>query len=260
MEYETTTGRWSKKLIGIVSFMAAFAAAKLLVPPALEFFSRKTTNWAERYETEIANQPDFKNLFVAMKAKFPNDYERLKSEIVAKLETGESGAVLRAHSFAFMRTFMSNHKSDIAKAPSTSLTMLRDAQLAVGEAIRSENVDMCGRFVMTGLSQSDRPSAQANRVLGNLGVAQLDAASEGIAHPISRKTTVMSDADGIALLNQMQRNGLTDEQLKIFASEDGLSKALPAVQCEIGLRMLRAVAMLPKEQADRLSAYMIVNS
>jgi hypothetical protein len=260
MDDEGSSNGYAKKFAGFLAFAAAFVGAKLIVPPAMSYFSRHTTDWSQRYETEIAGHPDFKDFYSSMKTNFPDDYAQLKAETVKKLEAGASGEELRNYSFTFMRTFMGNHKPDIASAPSTSLEKVRNAQIAVGEAFRRQSPEMCGHFVMTGLSQSDRPTAEATHALGILVVAQMDAASAGVTHPISRNASKMSDADGVALVTKMQRNGLSDKLLNIFASENGLASAAPATQCDIGMRMLNAVAELPKDQADRISAYLITNS
>lgn len=195
----------------------------------------------------------------AMRDRLPEDYARLRAEMVAQAEAGRPMEEIGASGFSWMRQFMAANKPVMARAGTAELAAFRRGQLAATEALATDSAEQCARFSMGAMSAADRPSARALPALQQAAAAQVDAIAVGRRAPVAAAPELLP-ADAIALVQGMRGQGLSEALVARFTGPAGMASASPAEQCELGRGLLRALDALPAAQADRITAYLIAQS
>ncbi|MFV0624299.1 hypothetical protein ACBY01_09860 [Sphingomonas sp. ac-8] len=187
-----------------------------------------------------------------LRKSFPEDYARLRTEAVAQVKDGASNEALRTSTFAFMRRFTMDNLSLLARAPHDSLAEFRNAQLRTVRIARSDSPTLCAHVAGNGLTPADRPGLALQRALDEATAAQLRAMAAGARAPVQRPST-LSPTDSAAWMKASKARGLNPEDFDLLAN-GGLERASADEQCRIGSALAEAVATLPAEQADRITA------
>lgn len=187
-----------------------------------------------------------------LRKSFPEDYARLRTQAVAQVKDGASNEALRTSTFAFMRAFTVNNLSLLARAPHEPLAEFREAQLRTVRIAKSDSPTLCAHVAGNGLEPSDRPGLPLQRSLDEATAAQLRAMAAGARTPVERPKA-LSPTDSAAWMKAAKTLGLGDDDARLLAN-GGLERASAPDQCRIGSTLAEAVATLPAEQADRITA------
>lgn len=211
-----------------------------------------------QFEQAVQNDPNMGPMFQAMRQYFPADYGSLKTEMATQHRAGASNETLTQLGFARLAAFRQAHLRDIAHAPAADLAEFRRSQEALTVQLAKESQSMCARFSFATLSPTDRPSPAGQKALADFGAVQFRAMAAGQKNPVQRATDTPPQQDAVALVAQMKAQGLTDRQIAAFTrGGTGLSEA---EKCQTGVALSKALAKLPAEQADRVTAVMVANS
>jgi hypothetical protein len=126
------------------------------------------------------------------------------------------------------------------------------------EKLEADDVVLCGRYFMRGFAPGDTIGPEVGALLSDVGVAQWRASAAGRDWPVERKLTAnLSERDAAALIAAMRKQGMSDADLRIFASPPLLARAEPWRQCALGKWLVAAIGRLPPDQSDRVAAWLI---
>lgn len=245
------------KIGALIVVVLAGATVSGLSRGAVGWATEQTVDWNARYESAVMDNPSMAPTFAAFKQEYPAEYTRHKAQMVALLADGTSADQMFRAGHEAMRAFMSSKKAAIAQAPSEMLEALRNSQLRTIEALASESQIHCANFVMVGLKPEDRPSKTVMPSIGRTVAIQIRAAAAGERQPAGRSVE-LSEADLDAWFSAMVDEGMSTDDIEVLA-QGRLDTAEPPKQCDLGLKLMRAAASLPPDQADRITAYMAVN-
>jgi hypothetical protein len=112
---------------------------------------------------------------------------------------------------------------------------------------------------MRGFTPGDTIGPEVRALLSDVGVAQWRASAAGRDWPANRKVSAtLSPRDSAALIAAMRKQGMSDQDLRIFITPALLNRAEPRLQCALGKWLISAVGQLPPEQSGRVAAWLIL--
>ncbi|MBB5710157.1 hypothetical protein [Sphingomonas xinjiangensis] len=240
-------------LIFISVFIGLFAAKF-----GMYAFNNRPGAVEAEFEQAVQNDATVGPMFQAMQQYFPADYAALKTEMATQHRAGASNQMLTQLGFQRLAAFRSSHLRDLAQAPSTELAAFRKSQAALIDQLAQESQSMCARFTFATLSPTDQPSPAGQKALAEFGAVQFRAIAAGQKTPAKRPTDAPQQKDAQALVAQMKAQGLSEQQMSAFLR--GGTGLTEAEKCKTGVTLSKALAKLPTDQADRITAVMVSNS
>lgn len=246
----------AKIVLAVIAAFIGLAIAQF----AFKAFTNRPGAVEDAFDAAALEDPNTGPMFKAMQRHFPAEYAALRTELVAQARAGASKQSIGALGFARLSAFRDAHLRDIAKAPSLELQAYRKAQAALLVQLGRESPEMCARYTFARLAQTDRPSPAGQKALADFGVAQFRAIAGGQKRPVARATDAPQPQDIQALAAAMKAEGLSPRHLAFFQGEPGAAALNETEKCDTGLAMTRALLKLPVEQADRISAVLVVHS
>lgn len=243
----------SKTFFGIIAAIAAFGIAKAITSGGISaIFHPRMTEVS--FDASVKEEPHFGKLYVALQNDFPDDYNEFRSTAVEKINSG--GNVQEATEFgrSYMANFVKSHMKDVAKAPNHLIEDFRRTQTTLIEVLAQESSTMCAHFFMSGLQQGDMPSEAAKPAMADAAYAVIKAAAGGIRTPVSRDAANLSDADAVAFVDALRREGVTGDQLNAFSNPALMAARSDDDQCTVGRAVYRSLDRLPDQQSVRVTA------
>jgi hypothetical protein len=259
MSYRASENKTARTVLMIIVGILVAGLVKVAVTAGFEQLTNWDKDWPAEVETHLQSEPTTAALYSAMKTNFPDEYGRLKAQFANQLQKGASEAEIRSAGFNFMRQFAKSQMKWFAQAPEDELSAFRANQLAALDALAADSDELCGRYVMNGLSVGDRPGPDTVQALSTATASQLRAAARGRDAPVGRPTGELTEAESIEFVKALQQNGMTDSELQIFADEAKLTNAPATQQCILGGKMLRAVNSMPAKAAGRVTSYLMLS-
>ncbi len=247
---------WWHRVAAVAAAVLAFVVAKGLVGGGFAAWNNSEANMGLAFDREM-RKPPFVELFGAMQEGFPSEYQAFRDRMVKEAAAGASSSEIKTASFNEMRAFNKRHATDLARASSPMLRDFRRAQIEVMSQLKSEDIELCAHFGMDGLRSTDRPSAAANDVLASAGAVGIRASADGARHPSNRNIKELSEADSVAFVNALGRQGLSDSDIQLLTEPSVLAAKSSTIQCSISSAIYKAIESLPAEQADRLTGVIV---
>ena len=251
-----SSGKWSVR--NIIFAGVGVVIGLLVAKFGMAAFNNRPGAAEAQFEAAVQNEPNMGPMFQAMREYFPAEYAALKTEMATQHRAGASNETLSQLGFSRLAAFRQAHLRDIAQAPAAELAAFRKSQAALTDQLAKESQSMCARFSFATLSPTDRPSPAGQKALAEFGAVQFRAMAAGQKTPAKRATDAPQQRDAQALVAQMKAQGLTERQVGAFLNGGvGLSEA---EKCQTGVALSKALAKLPAEQADRITAVMVSHS
>lgn len=222
------------------------------------------TNFASRTSPEavdaaLAADTDSAAMIEAMQESFPEDYAKIRETLSQSARRGAPPAALQAETFALMRRAALDHLDELAQAPHAELSAFIAAESRMIAELATDDVPLCARYIMRGFAPGEVLPPDARIALAEMGVAQWRGAAAGRDQPAGRKVgAVLVPRDAEALIAAMRKQGMTDKDLQIFGTPQLFLRAAPRQQCATGKWLVAAIGTLPAEQADRVTAWLIL--
>jgi len=242
-----------RNLFRIALASALLAAAATLAgcsPQAME--QARDREIAEEVDAKLLGDPNYTQSVHYLRDHFPDDYNRLRSGIIARVRDDRSNKEISTFAFWTMRRTMVAHSLDFMAARSPALAQYRTAQIALYEALQAQSPEICAYAVSPAGPRADlHPDTEAQRAGDSVLYAQLAAMVDGqtakIHHP--KPTPAMYRAAVRAML----RMGMTEDDLNAASTPQGF-KALPDDRkCRVAIYELKGINALPPAQADLLT-------
>jgi len=246
----------AKILVSVLGAVVGLFLGKM----AWETFQNRPGKIEADFEAAVQNDPEIGPMFQAFRQYFPNDYAALKTEMVAQHRAGVSPAALNLTGFNRMAAFRKAHARELALAPSPELQAFRKSQAALMNGLAAESTTMCAQYTFATIKPGHRPSPKVQKLLADIGAVQFRAIAAGQKTPAKRDLDTLPEADGNALIAQMERAGLSDRQRAAFLDGTGARSLNEADQCRTGVILTQAIDKLPAEQAERILAFMTAHS
>ena len=111
----------------------------------------------------------------ALKANYPGDYQQLLRRVADASQARGSEAATRETS-QFMERFIRSKANAIIAAPDRELQRIGGGQVALIQALRDENVNLCAQYAVRGLTPGTRLSPATIQLLSRLSVFVIEAA------------------------------------------------------------------------------------
>jgi hypothetical protein len=249
-----------RPIVRIIGFTIAVLVGLYLGKLAFQAFENRPGKLETDFETTVQNDPAMGPMFQAFRQYFPNDYAALKTEMVAQHRAGASPASLSLLGYNRMAAFRKAHIRELAQAPSAELEAFRKSQAALMNGLAAESPKICAQYTFSAIQPGTTPSLKVQKLLGDIGAVQFRAIAAGQKAPARRQLDTLSPADGEALVAQMKRAGLGDRQLAAFLDGSGARALSESDQCRTGVVLTQALDRLPRDQAERILAFMTAHS
>lgn len=253
------TGGFWKTAGGLLAGVLAFAVAKTVTHSGFDFLQRSTTT-DSKVEQILEGDARFGPTFHLMKERFPNEYHDLTADLAQVIRSGATNDQIAVRAHGAMREFLKKHVREITSAPDDLLVQIATIPAGVADNLSNESKSMCAEFGMTGIRPGADMSDSTVRLLAENARLMVVAAHEGATNPIQRQTSELSDSDSVEFVDALRKQGMTDRQLQIFATDGAMARASVIDQCEITVEMYDAVPQLPRPVAARVFAMMLVQS
>jgi hypothetical protein len=233
-----------------VTMIAAAATLAGCSPQAME--QARDREIAEEVDAKVLNDPNYTRSVHYLRDHFPDDYNRLRSGIIARVRDDRSNKEISTFAFWSLRRTMVAHSLDFMAARSPALAQYRTAQIALFEALQAQSAEICAYAASPNGPRTDlRPDADAQRAGDGILYAQLAAMVDGqtakIHHP--KPTPAVYRAAALAML----RMGMTRADLTAISSEQSFNALPDADKCRAAVVELKAINSLPAAQADLLT-------
>lgn len=187
-----------------------------------------------------------------LKAQFPEEYSRLRTELGTQLLNGATNDGMKLAVTNWQHTFFSAHQSSISKAPDAAIHTFALAFTAVLKRQQELNFD-CDMILSTGF-MATQPSGAARPVVEDLNVATIKLMKAAATSPTERERPRRDDVR--ALKTAMRDQGATADQADDVI-EGGLGRISADDRCMVAGHLYAALAALPDDQAGRLFAAMM---
>lgn len=230
--------------------IAAAATLSGCSPQAMEQARDKAI--AEEVDAKVLNDPNYSRSVHYLRDHFPDDYNRLRTGIIARVRDDRSNKEISTFVFWTMRRTMVAHALDFMAARSPALAQYRTAQIALFEALQAQSAEICAYAASPNGPRLDlQPDAAAQQAGDAVLYAQLAAMVDGQAAKIHHAKP--TPAIYRAAVKAMLRMGMTEDDATAASTAQGF-KALPDDRkCRIAIYELKGINALPPAQADLLT-------
>lgn len=246
----------AKILVALIGAAVGFFAGKM----AWEAFQDRPGKLEADFEATVQNDPNMGPMFQAFRQYFPNDYAALKAEMATQRRAGAGPAALGLLGFNRMAAFRKAHVRELALAPSPELQAFRKSQSVLINGLAAESPKLCAQYSFATIQPGQTPSPKVQKLLADIGAVQFRAIAAGQKTPAKRDLDTLPEADGEALIAQMEHAGLSDRQRAAFLDGTAAQSLSEADQCRTGVILTQALDKLPAEQAERILAFMTAHS
>ena len=240
-----------------VQIIVAIALVALVAAGAIAFFMTRggapqsPTDVEALFERSAADRDAAR----ALKANFPDEYRQLLQRVAdASRERGREAAVRETSQF--MERFIRSKANAIIAAPDRDLQRIGGGQVALIQALRDENVNLCAQYAVRGLTPGTRLSPATLALLSRLSVVVIEAARAG-EQPGRRPRPTLSDDDGRAWISALR--DIDPAVARQMESNTAISQP-PAGQCRAGVVLYEAVTRLPAATAANVTAFLVRES
>lgn len=231
------------KIAGVLCFVAAFLAMKYITSGS--FFGPRHGWTPAQIDSELLANADAGPLYSAIKANFPDDYQRFTVRLAEAARTGGDAAIER-DAFAFSHQLMVDHFDDLARAPSAEIQTIARQYVVLYGALRRTDVGLCAQLATTGFRPGIRPAPEVRSILAHIGVMQVAAAHSGETQPRDARGPVNEQEAG-QFVRAVQARSRTAGAL--ISNPQAFNAATPDVQCATGAAIYEATAALPPDVA-----------
>ncbi len=204
----------------------------------------------QRVDTEFVNDPAFAKALALMKARFPDDYDTLRSGLVGLIKSGQGKEAIGAFFFEDFRHFRARHTSEFVAAGSPALSAFRKAQIRWYEAVQRTSVVDCAWAMLPKSPHLMTPSGAIRQATGDLLYTVLNAAVDGKTARIHR--TAPAGKTYYALGQAMVRQGLTPAEVNLVVA-GRIDTLPPDRECAVGIDTFKAIDSLPEGDADKIT-------
>lgn len=250
----------TKSPVKIVVIVIAVILGALLGKYAFDAYAKRPGGPEAAFEKFVETDPNMGPMFQAFRQYFPNDYNALKTEVIAQYRAGADQAAVNMIGFTRMAAFRKAHTRDLAQAPAAEFHAFRKAQADLMHGLAAESQTMCAQYAFSTLQPTNKPSPKVQKLIADFGTIQFQAIAAGQKTPAKRELSAPTEADSKALVEQMKREGIGDSQLATFLGQPGGTPMTEADQCKTGVMLIDALGKLPEEQADRVTAFLTAQS
>ena len=206
----------------------------------------------EQAEAELDRDPRTRSMAAAFKRHYPAEYDQFLQRVVAAAnQRGQLAA--RREAFSFMERFVLSKVPHIANAPEAEVNRLGRASLALSEALRDADVQLCARFQMDGLNADDQIPPSVIPAMMRVNVEQFRAARRGEDAKGAGRGP-LSQADAAAFLARLEA---IDAEIAEKVADESLVRATPQQQCDAGLAIYQAALDLPPAQSANVIAELL---
>lgn len=237
-------------------------AYKLIAVPALGLAAASCQaatdrQIAENIEEGMRDAPGGADLFDTLEREFPEEYAELVQRLVALDRQGGDISGVEEAVAPVLLPLYSRLGPEIARAPQKELFEYRDRRIAAMRSFAAHSPELCAQvaFGPTARLEARPKTVEDKRLTAELQAAFLRAAAAAKRDPHLR--TEPTEADGNVFGARLGQSALTDADLDLMASEERLLQAPPETQCRIGTEMYQAVAEIPLDSAERMTAYLL---
>jgi hypothetical protein len=243
---------WRSKIaVPIVVIMVA-GGAQFITRSGVTAYQNATRDYSLSW-AEMEKSSEFRDMFLAFKESFPEEYVKFRNLMLDQMKSGTSGDELRKLSYFNVKALLGEKVRLLAQADHNALSQWRQDQENVIHALKEEGqIVECGHFAVSGLGPDDKPRGKAKEAVFAATATQLRLSAQAEQKPVGRRIGEPSDADGIAMVEGLTRNGATNTDLTFLSD---LSKAPAEKQCAIGELMLRSIGQMSPDKHDRWMAY-----
>lgn len=200
------------------------------------------------FDATAVRDKAFGSNMMLFKARFPNDYDALKSKVVSDVRAGATDADLPDVFAGFMQTFLHKHALEISIAPTENLKPIRAAQADIITELQRSSESQCASYYTTGVLRTKDLDPVARDDLARLSGAVLAAALTSGKQFVVRHG--VTNEDDKALITEMRHLGMDDAQAAIYSDHNKLMAATPHEQCEVGVLNAQGLNNLPADIAD----------
>jgi hypothetical protein len=207
-------------------------------------------------ETELLSDPKTGALFSTIKRTYPEELETIKQDIVGQSKSGASQSDLRQALLTDLIQAGHRHHRDLLQAPHAPFAAYRQAEIAMVDALRTANPEVCAQYVSQGSFRVSHGETLPESLVIEFRRLTWEADAAGRDQPVNRVIARPGASEWRDISRGMVANGLNESEVKIFFDPAAIRHAPPAEQCMLGLSFLRAVHDLPGDRGDRLYAFM----
>jgi hypothetical protein len=239
------------KIIGAIALVAlviGFVVAIYLVGPG------RGTRGPANIEAAFERGPGAE-ASRALKANFPDDYQRLLRRASEVTREQGRGAAEREVSL-FMERFIHSKANAIMAAPDRELQRIGGGQVTLMHALRDGNVSLCAQYAISGLAPGTRMPPGAVGPLTRLSVYIIEAARAG-ERPGRTPRPTLSAADQEAWFSAIRE---IDPTAARHLENDTVRGQPPDAQCRAGIAVYEAVTRLPGPRAANVTAFLVRES
>ena len=235
----------------VLCLAAAALAAAAPPPPVLGHVSRADL------KTLIEGEPNWGEMFRALRAEYPEEYEKLIDIAAEAVEATDGNPQAKQQSFAEMRRFMSSKTPFLVRAPDADLHAIALAYAELVHRLQRGDVALCARFSVQGFSPADTIPQPAIRILAHLNALQLHAMRHAESAPAAARGE-LQPADAIAFMAAVTR--LDPASMSLVRDQSKLVAASDAEKCAAGIAVYDAAAALPEAQSANVIAALITHA
>lgn len=254
---ETGTGARSlgAKVTGVIVAFAVILAVRYATSGNI--FGAGSGGWTpERVDRELQAHPQAGELYRAVKASYPSEYQAFLRRVTTVAKSG-NGAAVETEAFNFTRQLTIDHLEGFSRAPSGQIVAVARQYSLLVSTLQRTDVNLCARFINEGLSPGTRPPPEATAILGRIGVMQIQASRAGETRPSDPRPD-LTEQEAAALFREIERRSPSVSRL--LADERALASAPPAQQCAAGLAIYETVAAMPPDAAAKATVTLIRHS
>ena len=239
-------------------FAPVVASALLLSGSAMASTRPHADKFAARLERAFFSDPRLSGTYDAFKTGFPKDWKLFIQKLSNLADNGATQNKLSAAAAEYFQKFISYHLSDIANSPSHRLQQYRQDNWSLIHLLSSTGISLCAKVAMGDVDAETSLPKPAVGYLMKISESLVRAASEGKLSPVPRNAKDLTNEDAKAFIRAMRHAGATVKDLSVFGDSQTFAAAPSDQKCRIGLAIQDGLAELPLEQADRVTAFIIV--
>lgn len=204
----------------------------------------------ETVERELLSSSRNGEIFKALKASHPAEFEQLKAMVISEDQKGADTAQIAKKVSDFMMKVENNLAGELMRAPHAELTALRKADMELLRAFSRSDIPLCASYALTSQVETAGRPPELERMMGAFFAAKLRAAGAARKTPVDHKVSIPTDAQWREVGDLMLRQNVTAEELSLISDLDKLKSAPAAVQCRLGVAYLDAIDQLPGDRAN----------
>ncbi|MBA3676436.1 MAG: hypothetical protein H0W74_03425 [Sphingosinicella sp.] len=197
-------------------------------------------------------------VFQSIQRLFPAEYNRLIDKIfkAAAPHLGDNAALLRAGQVA-MADFFKRKMPDAVNAPLPALAAINQSQLDLVKALRKDHATACAQYLDAGFDGTTTLPLPLQQKAMGVSILMLEAAKAGSERPRDRSRGSLDEEAAVAWVAKMAEVEPSPIIQKMLDDDAAQAAATPDQNCQMGIAIYAAIAELPREQAAKMTAYLL---